>query len=61
MSIDRLASCRLTESGADAVKRRTLRVVGSITGVPVAESHCSESCLELVAAAIADVIAAVVA
>ena len=33
--------------------------MGSITGVPVAESHCSESCLELVAVAIADVIAAV--
>ena len=61
MSIDRLASCLLIESGASAAIRRTLRVVGSITGVPVAESHCSESCLELLSVAIADVIAAVVA
>ena len=53
--------CRFTESGASAVRRRTLRVEGSKTGVPVAESHCSESCLLVFAVAIAELTAAVVA
>ena len=39
-----MASCRFTESGADAVNFRTLYVVASITGVPVAASHWTEFC-----------------
>ena len=50
-----------TESGAVAVIRRTLRVEGSMTGVPVAESHCNESCLLVFAVAMAELTDAVVA
>ena len=39
----------------------TLRFEGSMTGVPVAESHCSESCLLVFAVEMAEVTAAVVA
>ena len=43
------------------MRRSTFSVLGSIQATPVAESHCSESCLVVPAVAIAELTAAVVA